>query len=411
MLSVCAHAASPTENEPIDISILEHSNELMPFLTAAQKVQYLRLESTINQAQSDMKSGHYLANSKPSSLNPNRDLKPQIERGKQIIARAQLELDSAQSEMVALFMAAKDQQAQQVAIDLTRFDYDLESAKYDDAITVICKRLLNACWELGYETLLFDGIFIQDSEVTQRASAELRNSTYDQLIKVDGTTFSVTIPINLQLEPDSEGTGSEIFSYENASIFKDDKKALLAIEMIQPEGSSTGLLSLRAIDLKTQHIVAHQLIKIKNLAEKLELEAEGLMDKIPDRLKLRDTKNTLQKLSNLGSLYTFQVTDDFDTSEVHELLTHTLLQNSTLQITDSDFILRAYGASLAMPDAWRGQGNANLKISEDEQTGTYQLSAIADSSELVLPSGILQLSHSTPVISNDGAEAEVTEPK
>ncbi|WPJ96915.1 hypothetical protein SH580_04240 [Coraliomargarita algicola] len=389
-----SNAAGSNNNEPIDLGILKQKDTLLPFMTGPQKIQYLQLERIIESAHSDLKSGQYLANSKPSSLDPNRDLKPLIERGERMIESAQLKIEDSQKKLVALLQVVQDQQSQQMKADLTRFDYDLESANYDDAITVLSKRLLTTCWELGYETLFFDGVFIQDGESTLPSSAELRNSTYDRLIKIDGTTFSVTIPIDLKLKADSTGKAAHIFEFENAPVFKDDQKALLVIEMIHPKGSSSGLLSLRAIDLETQLIVTHQLIKIKDSAEKLGLVAEGLEDTIPDQLKLRDPANTLETLSNLGDLYTFMITSEFETTVTHELLTHTLLKNKTLQITDSNFILRAYGKSLSAPETWKGQSNAQLTITADEQTGNYQLRAQADNSDRVLPCGTLQLNNS-----------------
>ena len=448
-LSANLQAQSSNNDQAVDLSILSRSEALVPYMTAEQKVQYARLESRINSAKSDLKSGHYMANAKPSRLDPDRDLKPTIERGKRIMARAQVKLENAQKGLAELIAQVEEQEAQQNAIDLIRFDYTLDSASYDKAINSLSKAILNDCWELGYETLFFDGIYIQDHTGTTRAGAELRNSTYDTLIKADGTKFSVTIPVDLKLKANIEDAGSDIFSYENAAIFEDDKKALLVIELILPEGSSTGLLSLRAIDLKSQYIVASQLTKITDLASKLtqtshaievptldtaDLEsaveeteatemaedtatieatsAQGnaamspaeaapseetkvLSDKTPDQLELRDESNTLETLSNLGSLYTFKLQADFTTTEVIELLSYTLLRNSGLLLTDSDFILRAYGESQEMSDTTLGLSNAHLSIEADEQKAdTYHLSAVADNSDRVLSSGILSLSYS-----------------
>ncbi|MGZ0706942.1 hypothetical protein ACWPKO_01225 [Coraliomargarita sp. W4R53] len=365
-------------------------------MTTTQRVEYLRLKRTIEDAESDLKSGHYLANTKASSLAPNRDIKPKIERGKKMIERAQLKIATTQEELARLLILIEKQQTQQNSMDQTRFDYTLESANYEEAITTLSKQLLETCWGRGYQTLFFDGIFLQDNEGTQSASPELRNSTYDALVKADGTTFSVTTPVGFKLKSDTHGNGNDIFSYENAAIFKDDKKALLAIELILPTGSSTGLLSLQAIDLETQHIAAYQLIKIADLAAALGIEADGLEDKTPNQLELRDDTNTLETLSNLSKPYTFELSSESHTTEVPELLTYTLLQNTNLQLTDSDFILRAYGESLDMPDAWSGPANASLTIETGEDADTYQLNAVANASQRVIPSGTLTLSQTAP---------------
>ena len=54
------------------------------------------------------------------------------------------------------------------------------------------------------------------------------------------------------------------------------KKALAITD--RPEGSSSGLLSLRAIDLDTQLIAVQQIVKVDDLAAALSIEDEMLED-------------------------------------------------------------------------------------------------------------------------------------
>jgi len=386
-----ARALTSADADQIDLSILEQRDALLPYMTPQQKYQYLQQLGDIKRAESDIWTGQIMANTQPSTLDPSRDIKPTIERGKKMIEKAQQSLAAAQKEMVALLTTVEGQKIQVVAIDATRFDYAIESAHYKDALTAQSQQLLETCWELGYETLFFDGIFIQDSEGMHRADADLRNGAYDILVKIDGTRFSVTIPVDIKLKADTQGNASHIFKYENELVFKDDKKALLVIELIRPKDSSTGLLSLRAIDLESQLIAAQKVIKIDDIVALLNIDAEGLEDQVPTELKLRDEANTLETLSNLDDPYTFALETHFDTTEVAELLTYTLLRNTHLALADSDFILRAYGESLDMPDAWQGQANARLTIEEDKEAESYQLSAQADGSDRVLSAGTLTL--------------------
>ena len=74
------------------------------------------------------------------------------------------------------------------------------------------------------------------------------------------------------------------------------------------------------------------------------------------------------------------------------MLTNTLLNQTNLQISDSNFILRAYGESLDLPDSWEGQANARLIIAEGDGSNNYQLSAQSSGSDRILPSGELTLS-------------------
>ena len=185
---------------------------------------------------------------------------------------------------------------------------------------------------------------------------------------------------------------SQIFSYENEVIFEKDKKALLAIELIRPEGSSSGLLSLRAIDLDTQLIAVQQIVKVDDLAAALSIEDEMLEDGLLTRVTLRDHTNTLEALTRLVDAYIYEIEPTDPTNEVAEMLTNTLLSQTDLQISDSDFILRAYGESLDLPDSWEGQANARLIIAEGDGANNYQISAKSNGSDRTLPCGELTLS-------------------
>jgi hypothetical protein len=259
-------------------------------------------------------------------------------------------------------------------------------------MAIQCQQLLEKCWELGYEILFFDGVFIQDNKGTHPANAQLRNDFYDTLTKIDATTFSVTIPVDFHLKAGTIGNSSQIFSYENEVIFEKDKKALLAIELIRPDGSSSGLLSLRAIDLDTQLIAVQQIVKIDDLAAALSIEEEMLEDGVLTQVTLRDHTNTLETLTRLVDAYIYEIEQTDSTNEVAEMLTYTLLNQTDLQISDSNFILRAYGESLNLPDSWEGQANARLIIAEGDRANNYQLSAQSSSSDRILPSGELTLS-------------------
>ena len=112
----------------------------------------------------------------------------------------------------------------------------------------------------------------------------------------------------LNYERISEGT--EIFTYENSELFEDEKKALLAVELIIPEGSSTGLLSMHAIDLCTQQIVAHELSKIVDLSEILNFQKQDYQDQLIDKFQFRDSSRTIEILAQLDTPYTFDLASD-----------------------------------------------------------------------------------------------------
>ena len=388
-------SAKASKEAAIDLSIIEKSDALISYMTASQRIQFLNLEAVIEDAQSNRRSGQYLAETRPSTFDPDKDIKAIVKRGKLMVESANLSIRTNQKSLVALLTTVDAQKAAKETIDEARFDYVLESSTFEEAMATRCQQLLERCWQLDYETLFFDGVFTQDSEGTHRTDAKLRNDFYNTLTKIDSNAFSVTIPVDFKLKSDTLGKSSQIFSYGNEAIFEDDKKALLVIELIRPKGSSSGLLSLRAIDLETQFIVVHQIVKIHDLVVILGIEDEMLVDALPAQVTLRDYTNTLETLDRLGDAYIYEIESTAPNNVVAEMLTNTLLNQTNLQLSDSDFILRAYGESLDPTNTWEGHANARLMIAEGAETNSYQLSAQSNGSSRTLTIGVLTLGQIT----------------
>ena len=388
-------SAKASKEAAIDLSIIDKSDALISYMTASQRIQFLNLEAVIEDAQSNRRSGQYLAETRPSTFDPDKDIKAIVKRGKLMVESANLSIRTNQKSLVTLLTTVDAQKAAKETNDEARFDYVLESSTFEEAMATRCQQLLERCWQLDYETLFFDGVFTQDSEGTHRTDAKLRNDFYNTLTKIDSNAFSVTIPVDFKLKSDTLGKSSQIFSYGNEAIFEDDKKALLVIELIRPKGSSSGLLSLRAIDLETQFIVVHQIVKIHDLVVILGIEDEMLVDALPAQVTLRDYTNTLETLDRLGDAYIYEIESTAPNNEVAEMLTNTLLNQTNLQLSDSDFILRAYGESLDPTNTWEGHANARLMIAEGAETNSYQLSAQSNGSSRTLTIGVLTLGQIT----------------
>jgi hypothetical protein len=384
-------SAKVSKEAAIDLSIIDKSDALISYMTASQRIQFLNLEAAIEDAQSNRRSGQYLAETRPSTFDPDKDIKAIVKRGKLMVERANLSIRTNQKSLVALLTTVDTQRAAKETIDEARFDYVLESSTFEEAMATRCQQLLERCWQLDYETLFFDGVFTQDSEGTHRTDAKLRNDFYNTLTKIDSNAYSVTIPVDFKLKSGTLNKSSQIFSYGNEAIFEDDKKALLVIELIRPKGSSSGLLSLRAIDLETQFIVVHQIVKIHDLVVVLGIEDEALVDTLPTRVTLRDYTNTLETLDRLGDAYIYEIESTAPNNEVAEMLTNTLLNQTNLQLSDSEFILRAYGESLDPPNTGEGHANARLMIAEGAESNSYQLSAQSNGSSRTLTIGVLTL--------------------
>ena len=382
-------AIATAEETSVDLNILKQADTLEPFMTVAQKIAYAKLEAEIDSARSDLRSGKHLANTKASSFDPNRDLKPIIDRGKKLVLESEAMINTKQIEMAQYLSNISEQRSREQAADLTKYDYKLVSSDLNSALINHSHILLDACWKLGYETLFFHTAFIRNLEETQQVSEPIRNLAYDALTQADGSRFSVRIPMNFELNYEKVGEGTDIFSYENSDLFEDEKKALLAIELTVPKGSSTGLLSMHAIDLCTQQIVAHELIKIVDLTEVINSQGEDKQDYFTDTVQLRDPSRTIEVLSQLSTPYTFELAANPSIAAVNEQLTHTLIKHSKLKIVATDFINRSYGKATKEHVHWTGSANATISIEMADKEGSYQVNANANKRSLSI--GLLTL--------------------
>jgi len=377
------------EESSVDLNILKQADALEPFMTVAQKIAYVKLEAELDSARSNLRSGKHLANTKASSFDPNRDLKPIIDRGKKLVLESEAMINTKQIEMAQYLSNISEQRSQEQAADLTKYDYKIVSSDLNSALINHSRTLLDACWKLGYDTLFFHTVFIRNLEEAQQESEPIRNLAYDALTQADGSRFSVRIPMNFELNYEKVGEGTEIFSYENSDLFEDEKKALLAIELTVPKGSSTGLLSMHAIDLCTQQIVAHELIKIFDLTEVINSQGEDKQDYFTDTVQLRDPSRTIEVLSQLSTPYTFELAANPSIAAVNEQLTHTLIKNSKLKIVATDFINRSYGKATKEHVHWTGSANATISIEMADKEGSYQVNANANKRSLSI--GLLTL--------------------
>ena len=64
-------SAKASKEKAIDISIIEQSDTLIPYMTTSQRIQFLKLEAAIEDAKSQRRSGQYLAETKPSTFDPD----------------------------------------------------------------------------------------------------------------------------------------------------------------------------------------------------------------------------------------------------------------------------------------------------------------------------------------------------
>ena len=408
-LPLSSQAAS-TKEAPLDLSIIAQSDALRPYMTQQQRVDYIEAAQLIKQGESDIRSGENLQAQRPSTLNPDKDLKPLHQRGEQLVEEGQAKVHSAQQQMIELLTAVQARQITNQAIAAKKYNFELIEQTYPTALEQAAIQTLENCRNASYTNIFYDGLRIITAEQNSKAEPKVHNATYDTFIQADGTQFSVKVPLSLTLVKD-ETTADYTFQYDNESVFKGEKVALLAIEVIAPGSGSEALLSVRAIDLNTQRLISSVLYYIADASEVLspavtattigvESTTEATNTSAPTAVvttprmiaasvSINDQNQLIEKLSSLATPYLYEIVTTGDSAAqsilVADLLKDTLLKNSALIIVEGDFIQRSYLPAEAFPSA----ATATLTITST--VDNYTMMAKAHGSERSLEIGTVTL--------------------
>jgi hypothetical protein len=362
------------KQEPLDLSIIDDQSILVPYMNPSQRLELVRLEEAIDQAESDLRSGQFMTEVEPSPMQPTRDVKAINEEGKRLIAEAESTLYKSRKALIQLLETIDEMRKIAETVDETIFDLELEVVSYAEGLQGACQQIFDSSWRKGYEALFYHEVFIRDADGLRRAGSDVRNQVYDTLVDIDGTNFTLTLPVDFKLKADTSDQASAIFDYENASAFEKDKKALLAIEIMIPNDSSSALLSVRAIDMATQQIAAAELVKVDDITGLLDLEnAEALSDQTLQRIELRGGTEIIERVASIPEPYRFEVASAIEGNQVQALIAHTLLKNSGLSLVGSDFIKEAYGSTLPDSGDWRGEANAEIVINDADLGDVFAL--------------------------------------
>ncbi len=384
--------AARNQQDALDLTILERQGELTLQMDPAQRLQLLRIEEAIREARSDLRSARFMIEAKPSTMQPDRDVKAIQAEGTQIAAQAEASLYENQKALVELLNAVDEGTRGNRPTDQTVFAVELETLGYAEALELACRKIMDASWEKGYEALFFHEVFMHTPDGLRAGGSALRNAAYDTLVAIDGMNFTLTLPVNFKLKAETAGDEVSGFEFENSDAFERRKKALLAIEFIAPEKSSSGLLSVRAIDMATHRIVAVELIKINDLSNlNEEAAAEALPDRALQRAELLGGAQNMQQASSLAEPYRFQLQSDVENRSAEAFITQLIFENSGLLLVDSPFIKAAYGAALDAPETWKGMANGQILLSPNDTENSFELDLMVFASEQTLPAGTLTL--------------------
>ena len=407
-LPLTSQAASSKE-APLDLSILRQRDALRPYMTSQQRSAYVEAAQRIKQGESDIRSGQNLQLQKPSALNPNKDLKPIHERGERLVEAGEAKIAAGQKQIVELLTVVQTKQAANQAIATKKYNFNLVEQGYATALEEAATQTLETCLNAGYKNVFFDGLRIITAEQNMKAGPKVHNAVYDTFIKADGTQFSVTVPLGLKLAK-GETSAEYTFQYDNASVFEGEKVALLAIELTAPGSGGDALLSVRALDLSSQQLISSVLFYIPDASEVLESVSSTSSDDatstdegatmtskaprtIPESVTINEQNQLIDKLASLATPYSFETVTIAETSAqsvlLDGLLKDTLLKNSKLILTESDFVQRAYLPTGVAPEALSNTATATLTVTPS--AGGYTMVAKAHGSDRALEVGTVTL--------------------
>lgn len=373
LFAVQLSGKSSSKEPEVDFSIIEHMTELSRYLTPGQRIELIRIEEAIKRAEDQMRSGQSMQQRKPSKLNPDEDVKAIHERGKKLVEEGQEQVTSSKLRLVALLETAEQQRLTQVQALADRYRFSLESMGYETALQQAAEHVLADSWAAGYSHIFFDDVRTVSNGTSARIDAEIRNKTYDILVAIDGTRFTLSMPINLRYAATENGESQ--FTYDNESAFKGSKAALLAIEKIVISDGVDAVLAVRALDLHTFKLISSRVLPLDSTTE------AGTARTIGGRLNVRN--NLLSTLASLDTPYEFGWDlangTDPDVTLAHSLLLQqTIHQNSGIEILETSFVDRTYttnGESTGTSHQPTAVFQLETVNSNDSATKNYTVSA------------------------------------
>lgn len=415
------------------VELLNDSDQLIELLSPSQRLKFFAAERMVAAGESDKRRGDFMGNRQPSGLNPDEDLSDVHERGERLIEQGQAKIEEGHAEMLRLLRIAKTELEKRSMTNETVFDVPIKAAgSYERALRATASRVLRGCWEAGYDTIFYDRVFATTETGTEEADLAVRNASYDTLISVDGTRFSVTAPSNLEFDPKNEKAVPRQFTFDDSDSFGKEKIALLTIERVAFGPASSQSVVPQALEAPDQtngdddasdheqkpmaeperesiaHNAQNELLIVQafdiNSLELIAKEVQWILpgsgaSVLPRMVTLTEIDDKIQLLSALPEPYAFRIESQAASPEqailFESALTHLLLENSDLRILPSSYLLRITPTEDRNKlRALKGMMNASIVLQSESEGagGRYSIKAVADGSDRSLRLGRIEAS-------------------
>ena len=254
---------------------------------------------------------------------------------------------------------------------------------------------LKACWQKGYEQILFDTVFVTGVSGTGRATPSLSNRAYDALVEADGERFTISVAMNLRYQSGERDYDTEIrFRHDHDEANLGRKVALLRIEILEFPDSNDGLLVMAAMDQGSRETLSRSTHLLSNIHSLLGHDAIATKtnEESWTSLELADSTATLDKLAEAAGMYRFSidadpVVDTWRALAFNDLMAELIYRHTQIPLNEDRFVERAYGTR---PNSDLDKKIVTLRL--ETQGQTYLLRAEAQGGARILDVGQVALS-------------------
>jgi hypothetical protein len=376
------------EQEAADRALLERRAELLPMLSSAERNRMVQFEARIEEGQRMIRSSEAFMHTKPSTLNPNRDISADRRTGQQMRERGQAMIREGQQGILAILRDLQERIDSGTFVSPHAMNYNLTipAAPLKGTLPSTIAEVMEKTRQAGFERIFFDTVFAWKGDDFE-ASDTLQHALYELLLDEDGDKLVLGRAFDpvLQAAEGAAGNARPELTFDNRGPIS---SAFIAAEAFQLADGST-YLSFRTLDLDNWQQVASTIIKLTDYA--------ATDNTSPSRAQLVDAEGIIRRFADLREPYRFAVFSDFESgSEALDFLqmriVQTLLSNRASLVFGESVFVRNYYLPADSALEWTDEETAIFTL-QHLSDGKAQVQARPRSSEQTVTIGTLAFPH------------------
>ncbi len=419
--------------------------QVLRYLSTAETLEWERAQEQLKAGQSQVETGTRLMNRPPSMLSSSEQVAQDKKAGAEQVALGEATIAQANKVLDGLRAKAAEEKAgtKVVKHEPVTIPMEYSATTLDDGLMPTTEKLLFQLWNQGYSRIYLDQAYVidtADKNPIYLSDPLLTKELRGIIARLDGNRFTFVNDEAIQFKLVQEGGHSYIDFPDREPILRNFKSVLVLAEIVYDSRMESALLSLRGIDLKSDIVVASELISlvvddsVRTMVPKAE-PAETAQNKaapaskdtthptevaegetpapapvkeeapvestapesvaeqpvspasITKRLavQLKDNNNFLARVSASGTPYvfTFEYVGDAKgfNSRAASMISKVILLSQNLNVSDDDFLVLALGQGDVEPDSTTGHTNALWKVtplgSAGQGRSAYDIQAVS----------------------------------